>query len=292
MSHSMTLWLRVQLYLHVFVWSILLTAAGVWLTVYLVGTLGDPLAGRDGPEDAVARGGELKSFESLVAVTERQVDRYLGEWEFSEPHLPGHFHHIGRWYEADKWSFCIDCHGPMPHARSPQVRAFLNMHNLFVTCRACHCQDEAENWPSRFGWVRISDGELISSPDMEQGVWGEYGAKIVPLEGPAENPRPLSLEAEEREFRTRMQELTSQQKVMANKFIHRRCADNPVMCERCHNQESPFLAYEELGYSPARAAFLVSAEVVDLVKRYEAFYMPLMLKPGSKARDGSEESEE
>ena len=290
MSHSMSLWQRIQLYLHVAVWSVLLTAAGAWLTVYLLGTLGDPLGGRVQAEEAGAEASQMQSFDSLVALTERKVDRYLGEWEFSEPHLPGHFHHVGRWYEVDTWSYCVDCHGPMPHSRSPQVRAFLNMHNLFVTCRACHCLDKEGNEPSRFGWARVSDGELVANPGMVNGVWGEYGAKIVPLEGPEDNPRPLSLE-EESDISTRMQSLTSKQKVMANRLIHRRCSDAPVTCKSCHNQQEPFLRYGELGYSAERAAFLVSAEVVDLVQRYEAFYMPSMLKPDAEGRDESEKSE-
>ena len=51
---------------------------------------------------------------------------------------------------------------------------------------------------------------------MAEGLWGEYGAKIVPLTGPPENPLPLNLEEERdfaAEFRRRMNDLNDSQKV-------------------------------------------------------------------------------
>ena len=35
-----------RLRIHVLLWIVLLSAAAVWLTLYLIGTLQDPLAGR------------------------------------------------------------------------------------------------------------------------------------------------------------------------------------------------------------------------------------------------------
>ena len=113
------------LVLYVGVWIIILTGGIIWLTTFLVGTLHDPFAKRE------AQTPDLDVFASVVAPTEEKVVRYLGEWEFHEPKIPGHFHHIGRWYQSDQWNFCVKCHGPTPHYKSPQQRAFLNMHNLF-----------------------------------------------------------------------------------------------------------------------------------------------------------------
>ena len=50
-------------------------------------------------------------------------------------------------------------------------------------------------------------------------------------------------------------------------------------CSSCHDGKDAFLPYTDLGYSAERAAFLMSAEVVDLVKRYETFHMPNLLQP-------------
>ncbi len=286
MSHKPDLSKRLFLFVYVGMWSVLLVAAGAWLTVYLVGTLGDPLAGK-GIEAANA-----KVFDSVLALTNKKVVRYLGEWEFLEPKLPGHFHHIGRWYQSDKWNFCIECHGPIPHSRSLKERAFLNMHNLFISCQVCHVQESEGVAPHRFGWVDMATGRLGPNPEMVKGVWGEYGAKIVPLTGPQENPQPLSLKEEQEfstEFRRRMNSLNDSQKVIGNKFIHRKCVENPVRCSVCHDANSMFFPYTALGYSQERAAFLVSTEVVDLIKRYETFLLPNLLKPQQPEGQGTQE---
>lgn len=289
MSHSAGLWHRCKLVLHTVVFGTFLVSLGSWLTIYLVGTLGDPLAKHERLEAV-----DLQDFDSVVALTEKKVARYLGEWEFSEPHLPGHFHHIGRWYQADKWNFCIDCHGPIPHSRLPQVRAFLNMHNLFIACQVCHTPQRGENAGRRFGWTYLSTGELGPNPSMRSGVWGEYGAKIVPLEGPGDDPRPFVLSQEQAfaaEFRQRMNELSNAQKVLGNKFIHKRCDENPLRCRECHNPDEPYLPLADLGYVSERADFLVSVEVVDLVRRYEEFYLPNLLNPSERNGRGKKEGD-
>ena len=263
------------LVLYVGMWIMILTGAIIWLTAFLVGTLGDTFAKKE------AQTPDLDMFDSVLALTEKKVVRYLGEWEFLEPKLPGHFHHIGRWYQSDKWNFCIKCHGPTPHSKAPQQRAFLNMHNLFISCQVCHVREQEEIAPTRFGWIDIVNGQLCSNPDMAEGVWGEYGAKIVPLKGTEENPQPVTLNDEEAfaaTFRKRMDDLDDRQKVVGNKFIHRRCVETPVRCGDCHKSEEAFLPYTALGYSSERSAFLVSSEVVDLVSCYETFYMPNLLK--------------
>jgi hypothetical protein len=287
MTRTRSPWKNAKLIIHVVVFSTIQVVAGFWLTVYLIGTLGMKKA----PEDSIRESG---NFESIIALTEKNVDRYLGEWEFSEPHLPGHFHHIGRWYEPDRWNFCIHCHGPIPHSRKPQLRAFLNMHNLFMSCQVCHSLQRDQDAPARFGWVGISDGRLTSNPEMKEGIWGEYGAKIVQLEGPADQPRPFILAEEEAfavEFRSRLGELNSGQKVLGNKFIHKRCVENPLSCRECHNSEKPLLPLGTLGYSPKRVDFLLSAEVAHLVQRYEEFHLPNLLKPSSREQGKKEEKD-
>jgi hypothetical protein len=284
MSHGSNPLKKGLLVLYVGMWSILITAAGAWLTVFLVGTLRDPLADKDVPA-------EQEVFDSVLALTEKKVVRYLGEWEFLEPKLPGHFHHVGRWYQSDTWNFCITCHGQTPHSRSPQVRAFLNMHNLFISCQTCHVRENEAAPPTRFGWADITDGQLCSSPDMAAHPWGEYGTKIVPLTGPAENPRPVTLEEEEAfaaQSLKRMDKLSDQQKVIANRFIHRRCVETPVSCTSCHGAK-PFLPYTALGYSSERANFLMSTEVAELVARYETFHMPTLLKTDEPPKEGTGE---
>ena len=287
MSNNAGQWKKRFLVLYVGMWIMILTGAVIWLMLYLFGTLGDPFAKKE------ARTADLDVFDSVVALTEKKVVRYLGEWEFLEPKLPGHFHHVGRWYQSDKWNFCIKCHGPTPHSKTPQQRAFLNMHNLFISCQTCHVREQEGIASTHFGWIDIDNGQLRSNPDMVEGVWGEYGATIVPLKGTQENPQPVTLDDEEAfaaTFRTRMDSLDDRQKVVGNKFIHRRCVETPVRCGECHNSEKAFLPYTALGYSSDRSAFLVSSEVVDLVSRYETFYMPNLLKTDEQIQEETGEA--
>ncbi|NQV31870.1 MAG: hypothetical protein HQ515_04205 [Phycisphaeraceae bacterium] len=286
MSHSNTPWHKGQLFVCVGFWSVVLVAAFWWLTVFLLGTLGDTFAKSGPPLSAI------DSIDSVVALTEKKVVRYLGEWELQEPKLSGHFHHVGQWYQADTQNFCIKCHGAAPHSRSPQLRAFLNMHNLFMSCQVCHAREEIETPATRFGWLDLESNELCPNPDMEQGVWGEYGAKIVPLIGSKDKPEPLILVEEAAfttDFRKRIDGLNDSQKAKGNKVIHRRCVDVPVRCYDCHNTQDAFLPYTQLGYSEDRAAFLVSAEVADLVERYETFYLPNLLNTRESSETQTED---
>ncbi|MHC4742166.1 MAG: hypothetical protein ACYS8Z_09655 [Planctomycetota bacterium] len=263
-------------------WSVVIIGATTWLGMFLIGTLGDPFDKQ--ATDALGS----DAFDAVVALTEKKVARHLGEWEFSEPKIPGHFHHIGRWYESDKFNFCIKCHGPTPHSRSPKERAFLNMHGLFISCQVCHVHEEEGVAPSRFGWIDIADGKLNGNPEMAEGVWGEYGSKIVAVNGPKDKPQAIVLEEEEviaDELRKRMGTVSDQQKVIVNKRIHRRCVETPVRCSQCHNSEKPFLPYTALGYTAQRAAFLVSSEVADLAAHYETFYLPNLLNAEGQAPD-------
>jgi len=284
MSQDQAVWKKYLLVLYVGMWCVILVGACIWLTTFLVGTLRDPF------KDKQKQDLDFDSFDSLVAQTEERTVRYLGEWEFLEPKLAGHFHHVGRWYQPDKWNFCVECHTSTPHSRAPQQRAFLNMHNLFISCQVCHVQVEEGVAPTRFGWVDISNGQLRANPSMAEGVWGEYGAKIVPLKGDADNPQIASLDEEEEvaaKLREQQDELNERQQGVAKTRIHRRCVEVPVRCGDCHNSEKAFLPYKALGYSSERSAFLISAEVVDLVARYETFYIPNLLRTDEQTGDNS-----
>ncbi len=286
MSNDQSAWKKYLLVLYVGMWCVILIGACIWLTIFLVGTLGDPF------DKQQKQSLDQDVFKSVVALTEKNVVRYLGEWEFHEPKLEGHFHHVGRWYQADRWNFCVPCHTSTPHSRAPQQRAFLNMHNLFISCQVCHVRHEEGVPPTNFGWVDMATGKLCDNPTMTEGVWGEYGAKIVPLTDNTDSPKIASLDEEEafaEEFREKANDLDDRQEAVGKTFIHRRCIETPVRCGDCHNSENAFLPYTELGYSQERSDFLVSAEVVDLVSRYETFYIPNLLRTDEEPEEQSGE---
>ncbi len=74
MSNNAGQWKKYFLVLYVGMWIMILTGAIIWLTMFLVGTLGDPFAKKE------AQTPDLDMFDSVVALTEKKVVRYLGEW--------------------------------------------------------------------------------------------------------------------------------------------------------------------------------------------------------------------
>lgn len=280
MSRKSSLWKKYKLVFCTVAWSILIIAAATWLTIFLIGTLGNSFW-KNVP--AV--------FDRAVTPTEKKVERYLGEWEIPESKISSHPKNIGRGYESDKWSFCIKCHGPAPHSRTPKERDFLNMHSLFMSCYVCHIREQDGMASTCFGWMDLASGLLCSNPKMDKGVWGEYGAKIVPLNS-EKSPQPVKLEEEEAlavKLHKGMEKLSDHQKAIDNKFIHRRCVEMPVHCIDCHNFENAFLPYATLGYTAERATFLMSAEVADFAKYYETFYVPKPLNTDTQKPEAIKE---
>ncbi len=263
-------------YLYVITMILFSTAAGIFLSVLLIGIVTHPDSHEK--KDAIS-----EDFQQILSQTDKEVTRHMGDMGFSEPKLKGHFHHIGKWYENDTWNFCIECHGSIPHSKSAENRSFLNMHTLFVSCQVCHVpllESEKTDTEGRYGWIDIKKGELQKSPDMVNAVPGEYGVKIIQLSGTGSNPKPLYMQKERKfyeEFKLREKDLNETQKGITNKILHERCAEKPMECNKCHTTESPLLNFSELGYTEDRNNYLMNLEVVDLVQRAENFYIPTLL---------------
>jgi hypothetical protein len=278
MSQKSSLWKRHKLVLYTVAWSVLIIASATWLTIFLIGTLSNPFWNN------------VPALSDTAGTpTEKKVERYLGEWEIPESKISSHPKNIGRGYESDKWTFCIKCHGPAPHSRTPKERSFLNMHGLFMSCCVCHIREQEGVAPTCFGWMDLASGLLRSNPKMDEGVWGEYGAKIVPLNS-EKSPQPVKLKEEETlavKLHEGMEKLSNHQKAIDNKFIHRRCVETPVHCINCHNSEKAFLPYTTLGYTAERATFLMSEEMADFAKHYETFYVPKPLNTDTQTSEAA-----
>ncbi len=275
---------RIKMIVHVVVWTLVFTSMGAWLTVYMVGTLGDPLKKTDRAKLKVT----ATPLEIDVFETDKTKNRRLGDEQFSEPVLPGHFHHIGKSYESDRFNFCIDCHGWLPHSRSKEMRSFLNMHTVFTDCMVCHVLTEDDKLPDQFVWRRLTDGTIGESISMSTKSWGEYGYKIMPVtrNGNAE-PQPWRLTDEEAlatKLQDRREPLDSVKKTVSNKLIHRRCADKPLRCKQCHTTDNSVLPFAMLGYDEKRRLFLSSIEVVEILEEKKVFYLPKLLEPYSRDR--------
>lgn len=229
---------------------------------------------------------EKTTFEKIIIESEERVKHYLGYRVLEEQRIEGHFHHIGFDIGPDKRSYCIECHGDMPHDNVKELRAFLNMHAFFINCQTCHIRLEESKKTGVFKWYERTTGDIVDSP-VTTSKPGTYKAKIVPFE--YENGELVRLDSEERtdfarEYKEKEKTLTEAQRSRAKKLIHNIVSKHPYICEDCHQKKSPLLPLEELGYPKERIDSIVSTEVVGMIKKYTEFYMPRMLQPGESKK--------
>ncbi|MBI4843239.1 MAG: hypothetical protein HY809_02800 [Nitrospirae bacterium] len=233
------------------------------------------------------REAEKTKFERIILQSEERVKHYLGYRVIEEQRIEGHFHHIGFDIGPDNRSYCIRCHGDMPHDKVRDLRAFLNMHAFFIACQTCHVKTEGRG-PRVYKWYDRKTGELVPSPVLTYRA-GTYNAKIIQIENTGVG-EPQRVDSQERidfasEFKEREKELSEAQKSKAKKMIHEIVSKQPSICEDCHQRESPLLPLHELGYPRDRIDSILSTEVVGMVKKYTEFYMPRMLHPGEQNKE-------
>ncbi len=226
------------------------------------------------------------TFEKIILESEARVKHYLGYRILEEARIEGHFHHIGFDIGPDNRSYCVKCHGDMPHDAVKELRAFLNMHAFFIGCQTCHVKLEKAETTGVFKWYDRSTGEIVESP-VQKDIPGTYRAKLIPFE--KVNGGLERVDSRERidfanEYKSRENNLTEAQKSRAKKLIHQVVSKLPYICEDCHQKENPLLPLEAIGYSKERIDSITSTEVVGMIKNYTKFYMPAMLQPGSSKK--------
>ena len=65
-------------------------------------------------------------------------------------------------------------------------------------------------------------------------------------------------------------------------IIHRKVSKDTVQCKQCHRQENGYLPFAELGYPPTRLRELTNVAVVNIILKYNKFYIPTVLEPGGQ----------
>jgi len=223
------------------------------------------------------------SFQNAILDDEKRVKHYLGYRVLEEKKIEGHFHHIDFDFKQDKRSYCVECHGDMPHDKVKELRAFGNMHASFIGCQTCHVKFEKKEKTGIYKWYDRVTGEIVPSPVREGVNPGSYGSKIIPfkrVDGKLQRVDTQDHIDFSREYREKEATLSDVQKSKAKKIIHKIISEKPYMCEDCHQKDNPLLPFEFLGYSKKRADVIVSTEVVGMIKNYTKFYMPRILHPG------------
>jgi len=226
---------------------------------------------------------EDQSFRKIILEGDETVKHYLGYRVLEEMKIEGHFHHIDYDMEPDRRSYCIECHGDIPHDKKREIRAFGNMHSAFIACETCHVRLENDQKTGIFKWYDRKSGEIIPSPIKEGVAPGLYHAKILPFEKADGDIQRIDTQARidfAREYQRTEKSLSELQKTKARKIIHKIISEKPYLCEDCHRKKDSLIPFESLGYSKKRADLLVSTEVVGMIKDYTQFYVPRILHPG------------
>lgn len=94
---------------------------------------------------------------------------WLGVAASESPRAPlAHYHRLGGWLQPDQANDCTrsGCHAPLPHARRPEVRAFLNMHATTIHCGICHMQTDSRSLATT--WYDPRTGQPRDAPAILQ----------------------------------------------------------------------------------------------------------------------------
>jgi len=223
------------------------------------------------------------TFKEAILESEETIKHYLGYRVLEQRFIKGHFHHIDFDFKPDNRSYCIACHGDIPHDKHKELRAFDNMHSSFIACQACHVRLEGDAKTGVFKWYDRETGAIIESPVKEGMRPGTYNAKILPFERangtlqPVDTPERIAFV---REYRETEKTLSEVQKTKAKSIIHNIVSKKPYVCEDCHQKEAPLLPFQALGFPQHRIDTMVSNEVIGMIKKYTDFYIPLILEPG------------
>jgi hypothetical protein len=231
---------------------------------------------------AQKRQNTVNTLKKSLYSTEERVKQYLGYRVMDTIRLEGHFHHIDFEIKPDRRSYCIKCHGDMPHKKVKEVRAFWNMHSFFMACETCHVRFDDPAAPPVYKWYDRESGQIVDSP-VSRDRAGSYTAKIVPFE--RENGNFVRVDSDQRiafadEYIKTGSTLSEFQKTKGINLIHQIDTKKPYICGDCHQKEKPVLSLRELGYPPERIAAIESNEVVGMIDKYKTFFLPDFIKPG------------
>ena len=238
---------------------------------------------------------EEKMFKNMMEGVEKKAEYDLGYKVIKEEKIEDHFHHIGNMPKHDKFNLCISCHGDVPHDKSKEIRAFLNMHSDFLACETCHIKIEKDSH-KKYVWYSKESGKLKDINGIEDYL-SNANYKLMPLK--YEKDDFVRFDSEQlrefvQKFKKILPELGPSRKSRGLKMIHKSTSEKPVSCGECHAKtlEESYLPLREVGYTNGRVAQILGNEVVGMVKKYEKFYIPKLFSPGQKENKNQGSKEE
>ena len=227
---------------------------------------------------------EPKFFEEVVLEAAEGKQLYRGYRFIEERKIKKHYHRIELKVGPDRASPCIKCHGDLPHGKSEELRAFLNMHNLYFGCRTCHARPPEGKKALTYFWYNRSTGEVVPTPQIGDAPIDSLDIKLTPCDNCDNTLDIKEIDKERTEFNALLESLEKkgldkEQKKNILKQIHKSTSEHPVTCNECHNKKSQFIPLEEIGYSKERAAMVASDQITKMIDDYEVFHTPKFIEP-------------
>ena len=227
---------------------------------------------------------ESRFFEEVVLEAAEGKQMYRGYRFIEEKHIKKHYHRIELKVGPDNASPCIKCHGDLPHGKSEQLKAFLNMHNLYFGCRTCHVRPREGTKSLIYYWYKRSNGEVVLNPQIGDAPIDSLDIKLTPCEA-CEGKPDMKIIDDERAIFTKLigsleeRNLSKEQKKKILEQIHKDTSKQPVTCNECHSRKNPFIPLIDIGYPEKRAAMVTSDQITKMIDQYEVFHTPKFLEP-------------
>jgi len=224
-------------------------------------------------------------LEMIRVEKDNSSELHRGYRFLKEKQVKDHYHRIELDVGPDNISNCIQCHGDLPHAKSADVRAFLNMHNLYFACQTCHVRPQEGKRNLAYYWYDRTTGEVVEKPELGDTPIDELNIKLTPCESCGTEPEKNKIEKERAEVKRFMEQLQTDQMAIDKKkeivnLFHSNVSKEPVNCSECHNRKRSFLPLEEVGYSRDRASNVSNDQITKMIEEYDKFYKPEFLEPG------------
>jgi len=184
---------------------------------------------------------------------------------------------------------CFICHSDLPHSKNKRIRSLMNLHTQFLVCETCHIKEKPEttivykwynplnsNPPGPFYGTSYDPetGSLSLGKDLISKIAPYYKKDDKVWSAIEIQDAPMA-----RDFVKVRDRLTPEQRGgITNKF-HEDIKAKGHDCNACHSENS-ILDFKQLGFVDNRIENLKKLVVVDMIRKYESWYLPELVIHG------------
>ncbi|MDP2360798.1 MAG: hypothetical protein Q8O14_08600 [bacterium] len=214
----------------------------------------------------------------------RQLESWFEDYRNQERHF--HTIEIHPLLPLGQQEACLTCHPLFPHTKDAKRRAFYNQHSHFLSCLACHLDDESRG-RTRLEWTTFGVENSITARGpyglerLENGGLtgaGNYISRMVPVLSAGGSSTLLFTPYDDKRyqaFRADAEGGLEIDEAEFREFAEEHVGDKPLACLSCHAPETEF-PWSPLGFSQGRIHELTHSAAVGMVENYEPFHFPIL----------------